>query len=124
MIYFAHSVKDYNTDFEKMVMEKLSEVDTVENPNQLHHQKAYEKKRMAYFVDDVIPKCDKLAYLPLEGNSRVGIGVFKEIVTALRLGIIVYRIDRETLEISPITEMKDTVLSYEDTVRYINGELA
>ncbi len=123
MIYFAHSVKDYNTDFENEVVDRLFEMDTVQNPNQPHHQEAYKRKKMAYFVEDIIPKCDKLAYLPLEGNSRVGIGVYKEIITALKLGIIVYRIDRETLEIEPLVEMTDRVLSYDDTVRYINGEI-
>lgn len=122
-IYFAHSIKDYNTDIEDRVVSKLGETFEVENPNQEKHQKAYQIRKMKHFTEDVIPSCEALAYLPLEGNARVGSGVYMEIVTALRRGIVVYRVDRETLEVEALTSFNDRVLSYEDTVKYNNGEI-
>lgn len=96
-LYFAHSVSDYSTAYEGQcynVMRLLGYV--VENPNQSHHQEGYRIKGMSYFLDDVLPHCDGVAFAPLP-SGWVGAGVAMEVDWFINRGRPIYMVDDRAL---------------------------
>lgn len=90
--YFAHAVNAYNTPLEQAaikLIEKTFPGDTIENPNQPHHQEGYTKwaqrqresdtahRGMSYFYDEVLPQCEGTVAMPFL-DGRMGLGVAGE----------------------------------------------
>jgi hypothetical protein len=114
-VYFAHNIRDYNTDLEKRAIAFLTdEFNNVENPNQPHHQKAYATQKMHHFIKDVIPKCTALAYMPCS-NGKIGAGVFLEIETAAKLGMPVFRLSRDLEYFQEIESIEEEIMTIEET---------
>lgn len=119
-LYFAHCILDYNNEVEKKSVETIENFGfSVENPNQKHHADNYKLKKMKYYLEEIIPNCDGLVYLPTERG--ISSGVFMEISKAITLGLPVYRITRNGLfdNIENIDE-DENVMTYDETIDYIN----
>ena len=78
-IYYAHCVQIYNTKQEQRDVELLQKFRfEVNNPNQPFHQEGYKAKGMDYFIEDILPGCDGVAFRALPDGSLPA-GVAKEI---------------------------------------------
>ncbi len=92
-LYFAHPVNTYDTHWEALALECIYanfSDNLIENPNQLHHQKAYMESKektgngMTYFYDEVMQPCNAgtvaLSYL----DGKIGAGVAAELVWTIK----------------------------------------
>jgi len=108
-IYFAHSIKQYNTFFEKKCIELIKQkfpTGKIINPKDLY---------LGYMEEflSVVEKCDIVVFTRWYGY--VTAGVAKEIDHALRLNKKVYEIRKgKMIEIKRIPTEK--VLDYDDTI--------
>ena len=112
-IYLAHPITDYGTRRQASAIALISARGwQVENPDQAHHQRAYEKRGMLHF-EEVVEDCDGLAFLRFPDGS-IGAGVAKEIAVALRRGLTVW--DASNGELASIGSMMPTpILTVDET---------
>jgi hypothetical protein len=89
-IYYAHPISDYNTQNEKDNILKLEKLGfDVLNPNNPAYEEAYKLQGMQVFLD-LINTCDCLVFETFDfGNSPIPAGVYKEILHAEKLGLLV-----------------------------------
>ncbi len=120
-LYFAHCILDYGNEIEQKSIDVIKSFGfDVENPNQPHHQDQYNKKKMKYYLEEIIPSCNGLVYLPSERG--ITSGVYQEITKAILIGMPVYRITRTGIfdNVENIDyEDNDEILTYEETLDYI-----
>ena len=108
-IYFAHSIKQYNTFFEKKCLKLIRERfphGEIINPATLY---------LGYMEEflSVVEQCDIIVFTRWHGY--ITSGVAKEVEHALRLNKKVYEIRKgEMIEIKRMPSEK--VLDYEDTI--------
>lgn len=87
-IYYAHPQSWYNTDAERLDVEKLSEYGEVINPNSNHFEywvqlaKTEKRNVMQLFADYIRDHADVVAYRPFY-DGRLGAGVAREVFEAL-----------------------------------------
>jgi nucleoside 2-deoxyribosyltransferase len=119
-LYFGHSIIDYNKEIETKSIEIIKGFGfEVENPNQPHHSEGYKKGKMKYFLNEVLPKCDGMAFLPTERG--ITSGVASEISYFITKGLPVYLISREgNFDNIENIDYDCDVLDYNETVDYIN----
>ncbi|MCR4334052.1 MAG: hypothetical protein NUV60_03535 [Patescibacteria group bacterium] len=115
--YFAHAVNSYDTRLEVSWVKALTDQfkiceESVENPNQPHHQEGYtlyakraslaatNHKGMNYFYDEVLPKCDSCVAMPFL-DGRVGLGVAGEMKWFITEGLPVFVMDFDKDAITP-----------------------
>lgn len=89
--YFAHSVSDYGTPFEKVLVERLERFRVIDNPNQAWHQKGYALMGMDYFMEHVLPDCYGCVFLALPGG-HIGAGVASEVEYFLERKMAVFEV--------------------------------
>ena len=105
--YFAHPMSIYNTEYEKEIIDSLSEKFDVLNPSDKKYQEDIKKYREIYktnymkYFDDLVLECDVVAYLPFT-DYKIGAGVYYEALKMFEKGGEVYEIDYETYEISKV----------------------
>src|SRR3989344_7621915 len=85
-IYFGHPINTYDSDLEKDLLAKIQKTFPgwwIINPNQEHHQKAYQEWKdkygsgMNYYYEEVLPWCNSGIFLPFR-DGKWGAGVFGE----------------------------------------------
>ena len=83
IIYYAHCVQLYGSEQEKRDISTLTNMGfNVLNPNHPDHAAQFEKYKMEYFTDQLIPTCDALAFRSLPSGELTA-GVAVEVQAAL-----------------------------------------
>lgn len=126
-IYFGHPLNTYNTDLEKELLNKISEVFpdwVIENPNTDFHDICYKMwdaqdgNGMIYFYSQVLPKCNAGIFLPMR-DGKFTSGVVGEIEWFLGKELPVWQIDLNG-DITILELDDDKILSIEETRERIN----
>jgi hypothetical protein len=79
-LYFAHPINVYDTELERALLECLAQRFPgyeIINPNAPEHAAGYQAKGMAYFLEDILPKCDECVLLAFR-DGMIGKGVYAE----------------------------------------------
>lgn len=112
-IYFGHPVNFYNTEKEKELIERIKKAfpgTEIENPNQPHHKKGYQRYKkgagdgMDYFFKEVLPLCQKGVFMSFE-DGNFGAGVFGEAELMKASGKLIHEINLEGI-------IKNMILDY------------
>lgn len=108
-VYYAHPVSIYNTKQEERDILLLKKLDfEISNPNELKHQKGYQKEGMNYF-NSVIENCNFLCFRSFP-NGDIPAGIAKEIEYAKSLNKIIFELPSGILK---------RILSIEQTREYL-----
>lgn len=93
-LYFAHPINVYGTDLEAALLERIAERypdHEIVNPNAPEHDAGYKAKGMAYFLEDILPKCDECVLLAFR-DGKIGKGVYAEAEALHAIGNPVWEI--------------------------------
>ena len=78
-IYYAHCTMLFDTVQETKDLEILENLGfEIVNPNMPYHKKGYEQRGMNYYIEDVLPECDGIAFRALPGGA-LSAGVSTEV---------------------------------------------
>ncbi|MEO5949255.1 MAG: hypothetical protein ABIP74_02540 [Candidatus Saccharimonas sp.] len=116
--YFAHHVTDYGTERETDAIAVIEQAGfEVDNPNLPEHNEGYKAEGMNYFLGRVA-MCNALALQRFE-TGEIGAGVGKEVNEAVRLGIPVYEVIVDALNLIDGNTITDSILSVDETRAHI-----